>query len=135
MTAPTVRSTGARTVTLAAGADVLAVLVFAAVGRSSHAEALHAFGVLSTAAPFLFGLLAGWLGVQAWRAPLRLRVGVAVWAGAVVVGLGTRAAFTHRLPLTFVLVAATSLALLLLGWRAACYSYRRASIGRSRAAR
>ncbi len=114
---------------------MLAVLVFAAVGRSSHAEALHAFGVLSTAAPFLFGLLAGWLGVQAWRAPLRLRVGVAVWAGAVVVGLGTRAAFTHRLPLTFVLVAATSLALLLLGWRAACYSYRRASIGRSRAAR
>jgi membrane protein implicated in regulation of membrane protease activity len=36
----------------------------------------------------------------------------------VVLGLGTRAAFTHRMPLTFVLVAAVSLALLLLGWRA-----------------
>lgn len=118
MTAPTVRPTGTRTVTLAVGADALAVLVFAAVGRSSHAEVVDAVGVLTTAVPFLLGLLVGWLGVRAWHAPLRLPVGVAVWAGAVVVGLGIRAAFTHRLPLTFVLVAAASLALFLLGWRA-----------------
>jgi len=118
VTTRTVHSPGARTVALAAGADVLAVLVFAAVGRSSHAEAVAVFGVLSTAMPFLLGLLAGWLVVRAWRAPLRLPVGVAVWAGAVVVGLGLRAAFTHRLPLTFVLVVAVSLVLLLLGWRA-----------------
>ncbi|MCA1835003.1 MAG: DUF3054 family protein, partial [Actinobacteria bacterium] len=44
-----------------------------------------------------------------------------VWAGATVVGLGVRAAFTHRLPLTFVLVAVLSLALLLLGWRAVAH--------------
>jgi hypothetical protein len=106
------------TVTLAAGADVLGVLVFAAVGRSSHAEALDAVGVVTTAAPFLFGLLLGWLVVRGWRAPLRLPVGVAVWAGVVIVGLGLRAAFTHRLPLTFVLIAAASLAVLLLSWRA-----------------
>lgn len=106
------------TVALAAGADVLAVLVFAAVGRSSHAELRDAVGVLTTAAPFLLGLLLGWLVIRAWRAPLRLPVAVAVWAGAVIVGLGLRAAFTHRLPVTFVLIAAASLALLLLGWRA-----------------
>ncbi|HEX4099111.1 MAG: DUF3054 domain-containing protein [Pseudonocardiaceae bacterium] len=106
------------TVTLAAGADALAVLVFAAVGRSSHAEVVDAFGLLTTAAPFLLGLVVGWLVGRAWRAPLRLPVGVAVWLGTVVVGLGVRAAFTHRLPLTFVLVAAVSLALFLLGWRA-----------------
>jgi hypothetical protein len=111
----TVRST---TVTLAAGADVLAVLVFAAVGRSSHAAVVDAYEVLITAAPFLLGLLVGWLVVRAWRAPLGLLVGAAVWAGVVVVGLGVRAAFTHRLPLTFVLVAAVSLALFLLSWRA-----------------
>ncbi|MGH3976393.1 MAG: DUF3054 domain-containing protein [Pseudonocardiaceae bacterium] len=114
MTTQTARPT---IVTLAAGADVLAVLVFAAAGRSSHAE-VDVFGVLTTAVPFLIGLLAGWLVVRAWRAPLRLPVGVVVWAGAVVVGLGVRAAFTHRLPLTFVLIAAASLALLVLGWRA-----------------
>ena len=106
------------TVTLAAGADALAVLVFAAVGRSAHAEVVDAFGLLTTAAPFLLGLVVGWLVGRAWRAPLRLPVGVAVWVGTVVVGLGVRAAFTHRLPLTFVLVAAVSLALFLLGWRA-----------------
>lgn len=117
MPTQTVRPTGARTVALAAGADVLAVLVFAAVGRRSHAEGLNVLGVLSTAVPFLLGLLVGWLAARAWRAPLRLPVGVAVWGGAVVVGLGVRTAFTHRLPLTFVLVAATSLALLLLSWR------------------
>jgi len=97
---------------------VFAVLVFAVVGRSSHAEMVDVFGVLGTAVPFLLGLLAGWLAARAWRAPLRLPVGVAVWAGVVIVGLGVRAAFTHRLPLTFMLIAATSLALLLLGWRA-----------------
>jgi Protein of unknown function (DUF3054) len=105
-------------VTLAAGADVLAVLAFATVGRNAHAEVVDASGVLTTAVPFLLGLLVGWLVVRAWRAPLRLPVGVAVWAGAVVAGLGVRAAFTHRLPLTFVLVAAVTLALFLLGWRA-----------------
>jgi Protein of unknown function (DUF3054) len=105
-------------VALAAGADVLAVVVFAAVGRSSHAEVLDVFGLLTTAMPFLLGQLVGWLAARAWRAPLGLPVGVAVWASAVAVGLGVRVAFTHRLPLTFVLVAATSLALLLLGWRA-----------------
>ena len=103
---------------LAAGADVLAVLVFATVGRSSHAEGVDAFGVLTTAAAFLLGLLLGWLVARVWRAPLRVPAGVLVWAGAVIVGLGVRAAFTHRLPLTFVLIAAVSLALLLLGWRA-----------------
>ncbi len=118
MTTQTIRPT---TVTLAAAADVLAVLVFVAVGRSSHAEAADAFGMLSTAAPFLLGLLVGWLVVRAWRAPLRLPVGVAVWVGVVVLGLGVRAAFTHRLPLTFVLVAAVSLALFLLGWRAVAH--------------
>ncbi|MGH3695669.1 MAG: DUF3054 domain-containing protein [Pseudonocardiaceae bacterium] len=115
MATQTVRPT---TVTLAAGADALVVLVFAAVGRSSHAELADVVGVLTTAAPFLLGLLTGWLIIRAWRAPLRLPVGLAVWAGAVIVGLGVRAAFTHRLPLPFVLVAATGLAVLLLGWRA-----------------
>src|SRR5947209_2916247 len=85
VTTPTVRPA---TVMLAAGADVLAVLVFAAVGRSSHAEMVDAFEVLTTASPFLIGLVIGWLvgrAWRAWRAPLRLPVGTAVWAGATVV--------------------------------------------------
>jgi hypothetical protein len=115
VTTPAVRR---GTVTFAAGADVLAVLVFAAIGRSSHAEVVDGFAVLTTAAPFLLGLVVGWLVVRAWRTPLRLPAALGVWMAVVVVGLGVRAAFTHRLPLTFVLVTVVSLALLLLGWRA-----------------
>ncbi|MGH3914391.1 MAG: DUF3054 domain-containing protein [Pseudonocardiaceae bacterium] len=118
MTLQTIRPT---TVTLAAGADVLAVLIFAAVGRSSHAEGVGAFGVLTTATPFLLGLFIGWLVIRVWRASLRLPTGAVVWASVVIIGLGVRAAFTHRLPPTFALIAAASLALLLLGWRAAAH--------------
>jgi Protein of unknown function (DUF3054) len=120
---PAVTTSTARpaTVMLAAGVDVLAVLVFAAVGRSSHAEMVDVLQVLTTASPFLIGLVIGWLVGRAWRAPLRLPVGTAVWAGATAVGLGVRATFIHRLPLTFVLVAVLSLALLLLGWRAVAH--------------
>jgi DUF3054 family protein len=115
VTTPTIRPAS---VTFAAGADVLAIMVFAAIGRSSHAEVVDGLGVLTTAAPFLLGLVVGWLVIRAWRAPLRLPVAVAVWVVVTAIGLGVRAAFTHRLPLTFVVVAAGSLALLLLGWRA-----------------
>jgi hypothetical protein len=112
--APSVRPA---TVTLAAGADVLAVLVFTAIGRSLHGEVVDAFELLTTASPFLLGLVIGWLVGRAWRAPLRLPVGTAVWVSATVVGLGVRAAFTQRLPLAFVVVVTLGLALLLLGWR------------------
>jgi hypothetical protein len=107
-----------RTVALAAAADLVAVLAFATIGRRSHAEGLTVLGVLDTAAPFLLGLLAGWLAGRVWRAPTGLRLGVAAWAGTVIIGLAVRAAFTHRLPASFVLVAMLSLAVFLLGWRA-----------------
>ena len=50
--------------------------------------------------------------------PSGLRAGAVVLAGAVVVGLALRAGFTGRLPLSFAVVTALSLAVLLLGWRA-----------------
>jgi hypothetical protein len=93
------------------------VLVFAAIGRSSHVEGVTVPGVLEVAAPFLAGALVGWLFGRLWRAPMRLGLGVAVWGGAAVIGLALRAAVAHRLPVSFVLVASASLAVLLLGWR------------------
>lgn len=102
---------------IAVAADLIAVLVFAAIGRSSHAEGVTVPGTLSTAAPFLSGLLVGWLVARAWRAPLGLPTGAVVWVVTAVVGLAVRTVFTHRLPLSFVLVASISLAVFLLGWR------------------
>jgi hypothetical protein len=80
--------------------DLLALLVFATIGRRSHAEGITVAGVLSTAWPFAVGAVVGWLVVRAWRRP------VAVWP----VGEGT--------PVDFVAVATAFLALFLLGWRA-----------------
>ena len=98
--------------------DVLAVLLFAAVGRRSHAEGLAVVGVLRTAWPFLAGVAAGWLLARAWRAPDALVTsGVPVWLGALVVGMLLRVATGAGTAPSFVVVAAISLAVLLLGWR------------------
>jgi hypothetical protein len=58
---------------------VLAVLLFAAIGRSSHAEFVDALGVLTTAAPFLLGLVVGWLVARAWRCGLAPRLSVSAY--------------------------------------------------------
>lgn len=106
-----------RTAILAALADIVAVLVFAAVGRLSHAESGDVVGLLATAAPFLVGVAASWLLRPVRRAPATLSAGLTVWIGTLVVGLAIRTVFTRSLPLTFLLVAAVTLAALLIGWR------------------
>lgn len=95
--------------------DVVAVLVFAAIGRASHAEG--AAGVLVTAAPFLGGALVGALVGRTWRASLTWRSGVFTWIGAAAIGLALRFAATGRLPPSFALVATVALGVLILGWR------------------
>ena len=107
----------ARTVGLALGADLIAVLVFAAIGRSSHQERLALLGVATTAAPFLVGLLVGWGAGRVWRDPARPMSGWWAVGGAAVVGLALRYLLTDRLPWTFVLVATVSLAVMLQSWR------------------
>ncbi|HEY6422502.1 MAG TPA: DUF3054 domain-containing protein [Pseudonocardiaceae bacterium] len=108
-----------RSVAIAASADVLAVLVFAAVGRRTHGEEGAVVGLLATAGPFLVGLALAWALARAWRAPLALRTAALVWPVTVVAGLVVRAGVIGRLPLSFALVVALSLGVLLLGWRAA----------------
>ena len=95
--------------------DAVAVLVFAAVGRTSHVEELT--GTLATAAPFLVGALVGVVAARCWRDPLAWRSGLAVWVGAIVVGLALRGVVTGRLPPSFAVVATVALAVLVLGWR------------------
>ncbi|WP_028932412.1 DUF3054 domain-containing protein [Pseudonocardia spinosispora] len=116
MTSQTVRPV-AGAVATAAVVDLIVVLVFAAIGRNSHAEGITVLGTLTTAGPFLVALLLGWLVGRVWRAPLTLPTGAFVWAVTAGIGLAVRTVFTHRLPLSFVLVASISLAVLLIGWR------------------
>jgi hypothetical protein len=108
-----------RTALLALGADVVLVVVFAAIGRASHGEAVLP-GLFQTAWPFLAGLVLGWLISLAWRAPLApLRTGLPVWAVAVAGGMMLRGVSGQGILLAFVIVASIVLLVFLVGWRAA----------------
>jgi peptidoglycan/LPS O-acetylase OafA/YrhL len=99
--------------------DVIAVLVFCAVGRRSHAEGLTIGGVATTAWPFLAGTAVGWLASRAWRRPTAVApTGVIVWLCTAAVGMALRKASSAGVAASFVVVAASVTALLLLGWRA-----------------
>jgi hypothetical protein len=102
---------------LAAAADAVAVVVFAAAGRLSHGEADDLLGLVATAAPFGVGLLAAWATPVVRGEPAGWRAGVVAVVCVAGVGLLLRAGFTGRLPLSFAVVATISLAVLLLGWR------------------
>jgi len=100
--------------------DVIGVLVFCALGRRSHAEGVTVTGVAATAWPFLTGTVLGWLASRGWRRPTVLvPTGVVVWLCTVVVGLVLRKASSASVAASFVVVAASVTAVLLLGWRAA----------------
>jgi hypothetical protein len=100
--------------------DVVAVLVFCAVGRRSHDEGLNVTGIAVTAWPFLTGTVIGWLISRGWRRPTAVApTGVVVWLSTVVIGMLLRKATSAGVAASFVVVATTVTALLLLGWRVA----------------
>jgi hypothetical protein len=107
-------------------ADVVCVLVFAAVGRRSHAEGLNVAGVAQTAWPFLAGTGVGWALIGAWRRPFTvIPTGVAVWVCTVAVGMLLRKATQAGVQASFVVVASIATAVLLLGWRSVAALLRR----------
>lgn len=102
----------------AAALDAALVVLFAALGRTSHAEGLALAGVAATAAPFLAGALTGWaLGLVTGLRPLSPGFGVLVVAAAVVVGMNLRHLFGAGVAFSFILVATGVLGVLLVGWR------------------
>ena len=115
---------------LALAADVVAVVVFAGIGRADHAEAFDIAAVLTTAGPFLIGLVAAWITPYVRSDPASLGSGVAVLAGTALVGFALRAILLGRLPISFVIVATVSLAVLLVGWRGLSIVVARRAIDR-----
>ena len=100
--------------------DVVAVLIFCALGRRSHDEGISVGGVATTAWPFLSGTALGWLISRGWRRPTAVvPTGVIVWVSTVVVGMLLRKASSASVAWAFVVVASTVTAAFLLGWRAA----------------
>jgi len=107
------------------GVDVVCVLAFCAVGRRSHDEGLDVAGIATTAWPFLSGTALGWLVARAWRRPTAVvPTGVVVWLCTVAVGMLLRKATSAGVAASFVVVASSVTAVLLLGWRAALFLRR-----------
>jgi hypothetical protein len=98
--------------------DVVLVIVFVLIGRVSHGEDLGLFGDLTTAWPFLVGLVVGHIVMRGWRHPFRVApTGLGIWIATVAVGMLLRWASGQGVELSFVIVAAIVLGVFLLGWR------------------
>jgi chromate transport protein ChrA len=112
--------TATKTVVLAGVLDVVAILVFVAIGRRSHDESGSVVaGVAKVAAPFLIALVVGWLAARAWRSPTTLGTVGVIWVVTVAVGMVLRhTVFDKGTATSFVIVTAIVTFVLLFGWRA-----------------
>ncbi|HEY9309804.1 MAG TPA: DUF3054 domain-containing protein [Microbacterium sp.] len=125
-TAPANERPAGRAVLIAVAIDVVLVIAFAAIGRASHDSDVWT-GLWQTAWPFLAALAAGWLVTLAWRAPAApMRTGLGVWAVTVGGGMLLRAASGQGTALPFIIVAAVTLFVALVGWRVIAFAVRRA---------
>ena len=112
--------------------DLVVVVLFATVGRRTHAEGISATGVLGTAWPFVAGTATGWGIARAWRRPTSLSTGLVVWVTTVVAGMLLRQLAGAGTAAPFVLVATATLAVLLFGWRVLAVVVRRLQDQRAR---
>jgi hypothetical protein len=110
----------ARRVPAAVGADLLLLVLFAALGRRAHHAASGVDDVLLVAAPFLIAYAAAAAALRLDRDPLAVPRGAAVWALAVVLGLLLRGAIVgDGLAGAFVAVTVAVTGSFLVGWRVA----------------
>jgi hypothetical protein len=117
-----------RRVPLAVGIDVFSVTLFVAIGRREHDRGSAIAGLIETAAPFLLALALGWVLLRAWRRPTEWRTGLGIWAITLAAGMLLRnVVFDDGTATSFVIVAATFLALFLVGWRVAFGLFERRS--------
>ncbi|MBU4464335.1 MAG: DUF3054 domain-containing protein [Actinobacteria bacterium] len=109
--------------------DLVLVVIFAAIGRASHAEGVlgaGGIGLAQTAWPFVAGVILGWLITRGWLAPLSpVRTGLGVWAVTLAGGMILRGVSGQGVVVAFVIVAAITLAVFLIGWRALATAVRR----------
>ncbi len=113
--------------------DVAFVLLFATIGRISHAEGVTLGGVAGVAWPFVLALLVGWvIARQRSGWPVRMPGSLIVWLVTVVLGLLLRVATGGGFAWSFGLVTLLTLGLFLIGWRCAAEVFRFAVEGLAR---
>lgn len=98
--------------------DLVFVVIFAVVGRASHAEGLTVAGIANTAWPFLAACLLGWVivGLLADNG-YGPREALVIWLVTVLGGMGLRIAAGNTAEPAFVVVATLVLFASFFGWR------------------
>jgi biotin transporter BioY len=98
--------------------DMIAIIVFAALGRQNHNESNPPLEILITAAPFMIGWSwVAWLSGALTRQPIKrwLWLTFVTNVAAVAVGLGVRSIWLSRpIPLSFAVVTFLVITALLL---------------------
>lgn len=118
---------------LAAVLDGVSIVLFAALGRETHAAGVNLGDVLSVAWPFLLAAAIAWLLTRAWRTPDTIwPTGVVIWLVTTAGGLALRGLSGGGLAPTFQLVALSFLALTLLGHRLVLAAAAKALVARTR---
>lgn len=106
--------------------DALVIVAFVVIGREDHGFASDLSDYARVAAPFLVGLAVSGVALRAWRDPLRIRTGVVLSLGTVVVGmLARRFLWDDGTATTFVLVTTGFLVAGMVGWRLVALAVRR----------
>jgi membrane protein implicated in regulation of membrane protease activity len=99
--------------------DVLAVVLFVAIGLLQHGFDISTQNLVLVGWPFAAALIVGHLASQSWRAPFRVwPQGVFVWAITIVGAMAVRTLMQAGTEVSFVIVTAIVLGILMLGWRA-----------------
>jgi Protein of unknown function (DUF3054) len=98
--------------------DLVAVLVFVAIGRAAHAHGVGIGGLVSTAWPFVAGLAVGWLVLSILRRSAgSISSGALVCVLTVAVGMTLRVLAGQGTAVAFVVVALCFLGAAMCGWR------------------
>lgn len=98
--------------------DLACVVAMVIIGTRNHDTDTGFTGVLSVAAPFVIALLATRITSELRSEAHSFNAGVVSWVGTVTIGMLLRHfAFDRGTAVPFIIVAATFLAITMLGWR------------------
>lgn len=98
--------------------DIVALMIFALLARVAHPP-FTLGGLVQAFWPWAVGAVIGWVIITAVSPRSRWSEGAIVWVSAIAGGMIIWAAVNQELPhYSFLIVAATSSAVLMFGWRA-----------------
>jgi predicted neutral ceramidase superfamily lipid hydrolase len=108
--------------------DIVVVVIFVIIGLHAHGHRESLGNLVSVSAPFLLGVVLGWVAVRLQTSSLSLlRSGAMIWVITVAVGQVVRLLDGQGSALGFLLVTVGFLGACMLGWRVIVLGIERAT--------